>query len=176
LRLPAILSESEAGEIYKIAASRDELERLIAGGSMSYPNGIAISGDGKFLYVSHLEGITVIDLATQLQQLLTGPEDAQLGGQDGLIYYRNSLVGIQALTGGVDRVVRLHLENPMHVNRLEILQVNHPLFQLPTTGDVAGSNFYYIANSQLRSFDDHGKIYPTEKLNDTIILKIDLGK
>jgi len=168
------ISESKSGEVYKIDASLDELRLLVPGGSMGYPNGIAISENGKFLYVSHLEGITVIDLASQQRQLLEATENTQLGGQDGMVYYQNSLIGIQALTGGVDRVVRLHLENPRRVKQLEILQVNHPLFALPTTGDVAGHEFYYIANSQLRSFDEKGNILPNEKLSDAIILKVDL--
>ncbi len=165
------ISESTAGDIYKIDASRDVLELMIPGGSMGDPNGIAISEDNKFLYVSHLEGITVIDLASRERQLLAGPEDTQLGSQDGMVFYKNSLIGIQALTGGVDRVVRLHLQDPKHVKRLEVLQVNHPLFDLPTTGVMVGDEFYYIANSQLRSFDEKGNIFPPEKLHDTVILK-----
>jgi sugar lactone lactonase YvrE len=166
------ISESTAGEIYKIDASRDVLELLIPGGSMGFPNGIAISEDNKFLYVSHLEGITVIDLASGNRQLLIGPEDTQLGGQDGMVYYRNSLIGIQSLTGGVERVVRLYLQDPKRVKRLEVLQVNHPLFELPTTGVMVGEEFHYIANSQLHSFDEKGNIFPSEKLNETVILKV----
>jgi hypothetical protein len=74
----------------------------------------------------------------------------------------------------VERIVRLHLENPSSVGRVEVLQVNHPLFQLPTTGDIAGNHFYYIANSQLRSFDEKGQIFPPDKLNDPVILKVPL--
>ena len=170
------ISESNTGEIYRITAKKDELELFVPASGMEFPNGIAISPDGGWLYVAHVAGITVLDLSSGTKQLLTGPPDSQLGGHDGLIFYKNSLIGMQALTGGVERIVRLHLNKPEHVDRIEVLQVNHPLFALPTTGDVAGDQFYYIANSQLRSFDEKGVIFPAEKLKDPVILKIDLSR
>lgn len=168
------ISESRAGEVYKISAQKDQLELMIAGGEMDFPNGLALSSDDNWLYVSHFAGITVVDLKTGGKQLLSGPPQSQLGSHDGLIFYKNSLIGIQILSGSVNRIVRFHLQNPQTVKRIEVLQVNHPLFELPTTGDMAGDEFYYIANSQLRSFDENGKIFPAEKLKDPVILKIDL--
>jgi sugar lactone lactonase YvrE len=169
------ITESHVGEVYRITAKKDELELFVPASGMEFPNGIAISPDGRWLYVAHFAGITVVDVSSGAKQLLTGPADSQLGGHDGLVYYRNSLVGIQVLTGGVDRIVRFHLKNPQQVERIDILQINHPLFALPTTGDIAGDEFYYIANSQLRSFDEKGVIFPAEKLKDPVILKIELN-
>ena len=168
------VSESKGGAVYKLHGQTDRLELFATGEQMGYPNGIALSEDAKFVYVSHIEGITVVNTSNAERKLLTGPADSQLGSNDGLVFYANSLVGIQQLTGGVERIVRFHLENPLHVKRVEVLQVNHPLFQLPTTGDMAGDEFHYIANSQLRSFDEKGQIFPAEKLNDPVILKVDL--
>ena len=168
------VSESMAGEIYRITTKADTLELLIPTGSMGYCNGLALSQDARFLYVSHIEGITVMDLQSGQKQLLAGPPDSELGNHDGMIFYKNSLIGIQGLTGDVDRIVRFHLEDPTRVGRIEVLQNNHPLFQLPTTGDMKGDEFYYIANSQLRSFDEKGKIFPPEKLNNPLIFKVDL--
>ena len=42
-----------------------------------------------------------------------------------------------------------------------------------TTGEVAGSTYYYLANAQLRAFRD-GKILPWEELDPVLILKTDL--
>jgi sugar lactone lactonase YvrE len=168
------ISESNTGEVYRITAKKDELELFVSAANMEFPNGIAISSDGRWLYVAHFAGITVIDLTSGSKQFLNGPPDSQLGGHDGLVYYKDSLIGIQVLTGGVDRIVRFHLKNPQQVERIEILQINHPLFALPTTGDIAGDAFYYIANSQLRSFDEKGVIFPPEKLKDPVVLKINL--
>ena len=52
--------------------------------------------------------------------------------------------------------------------------MNHPHFDIPTTGAITNDQFYYIANSQLRSFDKDHNIQPMEKLKDVIILKIKL--
>jgi len=32
--------------------------------------------------------------------------------------------------------------------------------------------FHYIANSKLRTFDEKRNIFPPEKLNDTVLLKV----
>jgi hypothetical protein len=74
-----------------------------------------------------------------------------------------------------NRVVRFDLnEAGNRVIRAVVLDSNHPLYKIPTTGVIDKRNFYYIANSQLRSFDENGKILPLEKLQDIKILKLKL--
>jgi hypothetical protein len=71
--------------------------------------------------------------------------------------------------------VRLRLSaDGRSADSVDVLLVNHPLFVLPTTGDMVGDEFHFIANSQLRSFDAKGAILPAESLGDTVILKVDL--
>jgi hypothetical protein len=89
-----------------------------------------------------------------------------------MVFYKGSLVIVGGILG-VDRVVRLFLsDDGKSVVRAKVLEANHPLFNLPTTGVMADSSFYYIANSQLRSFDEKGNIFPCEKLQDSFILKV----
>lgn len=171
----AYITDSLSGSIYRISATNDRLELFLSGGNLGYPNGIAVSAEGKFLYVSHIEGTTVVNLSTGARALLSGPPDAQLGDLDGLVYYRQSLVGVQSLSGDITRIVRFFLsEEGTTVTRIQVLQANHPAFVIPTTGDLVGDEFHYIANSQIGSFDEKGKIFPDEKLSDPIILKVDL--
>jgi sugar lactone lactonase YvrE len=166
------ITDTDEGAVYKISAEKDELKFFVKPEGMSYPNGIALSGDDKFLYVAHLQGISVIDLKSKEVKLLKAPESTATTSIDGMLFYENSLIANQALTG-VERVARFHLSSdPARIERLEVLQVNHPTFVMPTTGVVAGDSFYYIANSQLRSFDETGKIFPDDKLQETIILKV----
>ena len=55
-----------------------------------------------------------------------------------MVFYANSLIANRALTG-VERVARFHLgSNAFHIEKLEVLQINHRTFVLPTTGVVAG--------------------------------------
>jgi sugar lactone lactonase YvrE len=168
------ITDTDEGSVYKISAAKDELELFVKPEGMSYPNGIALSGDEKFLYVANIQGISVVDLKTKDVKLLKGPESTATTGIDGMVFHQNSLIANQALTGA-ERIARFHLSSdPTRIEKLELLQVNHPSFVMPTTGVVAGSAFYYIANSQLRAFDETGKIFPDEKLQETIILKVNL--
>jgi hypothetical protein len=59
------------------------------------------------------------------------------------------------------------------VIRFEVLEQGHPLSDLPLTGTIVGDDLYYVARSQLRAFDDM-KIWPMEKLKETVILKLPL--
>ena len=52
----------------------------------------------------------------------------------------------------------------------ETIERHHPRFAQPTTGEVAGSEYYYIANAQLRRFRD-GKILPLDSLDPVLMLK-----
>jgi sugar lactone lactonase YvrE len=168
------ITDSDEGSVYRISAEKDELELFVKPEGMSYPNGIALSGDERFLYVANIQGISVVDLKTREVKLLTAPESTATTSIDGMVFHKDSLIANQALTGA-ERVARFHLSSdPTRIEKLELLQVNHPTFVMPTTGVVAEGSFYYIANSQLRAFDETGKIFPDEKLQETIILKVNL--
>jgi len=51
------------------------------------------------------------------------------------------------------------------------LFADHPQFNIPTTGTVAGSWFYFIANSQLTNYDA-GKIKDPSRLEEVLILRV----
>ncbi len=71
-------------------------------------------------------------------------------------------------------MVRFYLNPALdRVERLEVLERRNPIFNIPTTGAVAGSEFYYIANTQLRNLKD-GKILSREQLRPVQILKVRL--
>jgi sugar lactone lactonase YvrE len=168
------ITDSSDGSVYKIAASKDLLEVLIPSKKLSYPNGIALSSDDRLLYVADIAGLTVLDLVTMKQQQIENEASVALTGIDGMVFYENSLVIVGGILG-VDRIVRLFLgKDGKSVVRAKVLEANHPLFNLPTTGVMADSSLYYIANSQLRSFDEKGNIFPCEKLQDSFILKVNV--
>jgi sugar lactone lactonase YvrE len=170
------ITDSNAGSVYRILAAQDKLEQFVKPPGMNYPNGIALSADDSHLYVAHLAGISVIDLSTKEIKPIKAPENVATSSIDGMVFYDHSLIANQGLTG-VERVARFYLSSdPGRIEKLELLQVNHPVFVLPTTGVVAEDSFYFIANSQLRSFDENKKIWPEDKLQETIILKVPLAK
>ena len=114
-----------------------------------------------------------IDIATRKHFLLTHPEDISLYGIDGIYFYKNSLICIQ---NGLQRVSRFYLNaEGSKVLKMEITESRNPCFNWPTTGAVVDDSFYYIANSQIRSFNPDGSVFPPEKLTEVVILHTELN-
>jgi hypothetical protein len=125
--------------------------------------------------VAHFGGISVIDLNTRETKPMAAPETVPLFGIDGLYFHENALIGVQ---NGIDadRIVQFTLGNGGRaVTAMRVLENNHPGFNIPTTGVVAGKSFYYISNSQLLNLQPDGTLKDPEKLKDVVVLKIRLG-
>lgn len=175
---PAMLNDlalMEDGSLFATDMGRSNVVRLAPEGTafevwakdLSYPNGIALSEDQRFLYVADFRGITRFEVSDASRTRIESK--ALLGGIDGLSMHREKLIGIQNAIGKT-RVIRI---DPADGN-VEILESGNPLFDIPTTGTVAGDDYFFIANSQLRAFDDDHTIWSMEKLRDPVMLKIGL--
>lgn len=158
------VTDTNANRVYRITG--DALEVFVE--DLRYPNGIAVSDDGRYLYVADFRGINRFDLRENNAKVIL-PSKQPLAGIDGLKFHEGTLIGIQN-AAGASRVIRVHLDD---ANRIELLETKNPLFHLPTTGVIAGRDYYFIANSQLRAFTD-GKLWPEEKLRDPVVLQIRL--
>lgn len=138
--------------IFRVDRARDVLE-LFTPATGLFVNGLALSGDGRRLYLAaHARGVMVLDLATRGLLPLGVPEEATLNGIDGLYVYGDSLVGVQnALRHGPMRVVQAFLDPAgLRATCVAILDRNHPLYDIPTTGVVVGDALHYVATSQTR--------------------------
>jgi serine beta-lactamase-like protein LACTB, mitochondrial len=167
------LTDSPAGAIYMLPAGGDGLVEVIPPSTYAFPNGITRSQDGRRLFVAHGGGIDRIEIATRTRTRLLAPDSLNLGGIDGLAFYRNSLIAHQP--SWFQRVVRLRLDRTEErVASWETIERHHPRFVQPTTGEIAGDIYYYIANAQLRRFRD-GKIFPWDSLDPVLVLKADLA-
>lgn len=140
----------------------------------SFFNGITISPDGKSIFAaSHLDGVIRFDVADGKRVVIDVPPGATLGAIDGLYFHERSLVGVQG--SDPSRVVRAWLdETYSRVVDFAVLEQAHPLSDFPLTGVIVGDELYYIARSQLRAFDEKGKIWPMERLKETVVLKLPL--
>ena len=167
------LTDSQAGGIYRVAAGGTDVTQVLPPRTYTFPNGISRSADGHSLFVAHGAGIDRIDLPGGGRTRLASPDTLNLGGIDGLAFHRHALIAHQP--GWFNRVVRLRLDEAYgRVTGWEILERHHPRFLQPTTGEVAGDRYYYIANAQLRSFRA-GKILPWDSLAPVLVLKTELG-
>jgi hypothetical protein len=169
------VTDTKQSAVHKIVPSKQTIEPWYHNNDSFGPNGIAASQDQKYLFVAHWSGITRITIAdTQHMQMQT-KLNTTLSGIDGLYFYNNSLIAVQNKIGPQARVMRFELNKEMNgVAKSTIIESGNPLLNVPTTGVIVNDEFYFIANSQLRSFSTDGTIFPFDKLQPTIILKLPL--
>lgn len=160
--------------IYKIGED-DRLEKFVDLSDFPYPNGITISDDNKHLFVAHSGGVARIDLESGEVKNLKVPEEVKIAGKesmDGIYYFKGSLVGVQP---DIRTVQRFYLNKEEDaITESAILEVNHPMMDNPTTGEIVAGYFYYIANAQFGSFNDDGSLYDLDQLYEPVILKTQL--
>jgi len=141
-------SDSMTGSIYRLPGGECRLELVIQDARMSFPNGIALSKDDTKLHVAHIEGLSVIDLASGRRTPLAVPHDAAVNSMDGLIRDGDDLLGIQP-SPNLARVLRIRLDEAGIVIR-DVMTVSSPPPGVPSasTGTLAGSHYYSVASSQ----------------------------
>jgi sugar lactone lactonase YvrE len=170
------VTDSDAGAVHVLRRGADKLEVLVPAQSFSYPNGIALSGDEKYLFVAHFRGIARVDPKTGQFTPMAAASGIVLGGIDGLSLYKNGFVAVQNSIGRA-RVTRYFLDAELgRVEREDILESKNALFDaIPTTGVLSGAAFYYIANSQLRALNEAGQLAPESELREPQVLKVTLA-
>src|SRR5262249_17844303 len=98
-----------------------------------------------------------------------------LAGIDGMYWYKDVLLAVQYGTGS-RRVARFHLSsNGLRVTSTDILEYRTPLVSFPTTGAVAGGNFYFIANTGIDNLKDNEIVDP-KKLEPVHIAVVTLDQ
>lgn len=166
------VSDTDFKAVYVVDPTEQKLELFLQSDQLQYSNGITYLSKTNSLVVSTGSGLTTIKL--QNKEIGTLPfEKYYLLGSDGLYFYKGSLIGIQNVTYPVS-VNRFYLnEQETAIQKAELLLVNDPSFDLPTTGALAGDWFYYIANSQLGNYSE-GAVTDATKLQNTCIMRIKL--
>ena len=75
----------------------------------------------------------------------------------------------------MERVVQFRLDPAgERVEGVRIIESRNALLDAPTTGAIAGSDFFYIANSQLEDLGDDGKLKAGAKRADVRIFRAHL--
>lgn len=127
-----------------------------------YPNGIALSADGKLLFIADMLGVIRVDLGTyESADVDPGPHNT-LCGIDGLYWHNGEFLGVQYGTGEY-RVVRWWLSpDARRVVSKEILEYGTELVSDPTTGAIFGGSFYFIANTGIYNLENDTIIDPAK--------------
>lgn len=171
------VTDTMSGEIFILQREKDALEVFIPTGTFYAPNGIAISDDGRKLFVSDVPwGVYVVDVTTKRSEWLPQTTGISPSGSDGLYFYDNSLIGIINIVSERNgRIARFYLDRSAPaITRATVLDCNHPVYQWPTTGVVVGDSFFYIANSQYGSFDEKRSLAEMN-LHKVVVMRVKLS-
>lgn len=90
------VTDTAEGSVYQLSPGKTAFQRIAPQHTFTAANGIALSADGRLLYVSTWEdGMDVIDLQTGTVAPMIHPDDVCLAFIDGLYAIDGSLVAIQ---------------------------------------------------------------------------------
>ena len=166
------VADSAGLAIYQLTDGDNKLQILVGPEAGISPQGLALSHDGRILFVSnYLSGLYAIDLASSRITMVREHAPDSLAGIDGLITYGKNLIAIQ---NGIqpNRVVLLRMsEDGMTVQAVRTLEVNHPLFGEPTLGVVVNDSLFFVANNQIERFLSQ---HSFADFPDPVVLKRDL--
>jgi sugar lactone lactonase YvrE len=170
-----LVGDAPVGAIYRLSPGSESFETVVGPGVMFSPQGIVILPDGgQTLVADYSRGLCLLGSDGGVQ-VLSSPEDAWLGGIDGLsLKGRRELIAVQ---NGItpSRVVRIRLNEEVDgVARVDVLDLAHPEHDQPTLGEVVGDEFLYVANSLWDAWDRDGSLVEGRKLTPPVILRISL--
>lgn len=149
-----ITTDSLSNAVFRFDPSTHTFKALPIHRLLFYPTGLALGGDDDTLYVADSLGVMKVDLASgKSRDVVPGPRST-LAGIDGLYWYKGSLIGIQNGIGS-PRVAEFHLSSDgLSVGRTTVLENRTHFCVLPSTGVIVGTDFFFIANSQIDNMND----------------------
>ena len=144
------VSDGAAGGVYACKLRCTALVPLIAAGTFRSAQGLAVSRDGRFLYVADYGGgLFSIDLKKPKSAKLV----AAIKGIDGLVRDGDALIAI--VNGDGRKIVRLTFDAAGAVS--EELLATPPGPGDPTLGTIVERRLIYVADAQWDRFDASGK-------------------
>lgn len=168
------ISDTGLSGIYRLQTKSSELEVFVPSTAFAATQGLAFSEDDKTLFVAdYSDGLWALDMASKGQRKIEAPPGVWLGGLDGLSRVRGAFIAVQI---GVkpERVLRIQLDSlGEKITRVETLEMNHPDYEGPIQGVVAGDAFLYVANCQLDLGTETGE-FAADRARPTVVLRLHL--
>ncbi len=145
------VSDGAAGGLYICKPGCEILSRFVPEGSFESPQGMAVSRDGRTLFVADYgRGLYRLDARKPKAPVLVAP----VKGIDGLVRDGDALVAI--VNGGGRKVLRLTMDEAGAITgQTELATLAGP--GDPTLGMVSGNKLIYVADAQWDRFDKNGK-------------------
>ncbi len=165
-QLPASLTVAPDGTVFIADAARPQIhrfkdgkvERIAASSALTSLRGIAVSKDGKRLFVSDYD-LGLIGMATDGKELYgLSAGNHNLAGIEGLVWHGEHLYAIQNAFPP-SRLVRIvTAQGGAELKGLQPLEANRPALSMPTVGVVVDNDYFFIANSQRDIYGPDGKL------------------
>lgn len=141
------VTDTNRNSVYKLVPGGKTLELLLQDRRMTFPNGIVLTPDQRTLYVTHVEGISAIDVGTGSRKLLPVSADASVNSIDGLLLHQGQLYAVQN-SPYLDRIVGIALASDgSSVERVWTVSSHAPAGLSHTTAAIAGDHLYMIGGT-----------------------------
>jgi WD40 repeat protein len=173
----AYITDTQSSRIFHVPSDLNKLTIFMIDSLIYWPNGIAISPNDSLLYVeSDYNGILIIDLYDKSINKIGNPMSVETGGIDGLMYYKNSLIGIaNSQHENFEYVVRYKLNsNGREIISASIIDKANPEFNTPTTGVIVEDYLYVLASTCLDVYNSN-KMNQKDLLKNPLVLKYQLN-
>ncbi len=172
------ITDSKSDKVFTVQYPNDTLAEYLSDARLMNPNGIALSGNKKRLFVaSTTNGVQIIELKNKK---IISEKSIETTGIDGMKYHQGRLFAIR----NSDENYANHglycielSENEDKIQGVKSVLVGHSLLNVPTTFDISNNHILMLANSQMDNLNqDNNQIINQGSLTETIILKYKIEK
>ena len=169
-------SDSGSGAIYEI--SREGPPRtVVAADRLRGSNGLAVSPDGRRLYVAHSTGLALVEPGTGEVKRVNNTTRETVAAIDGLYDFHGELIGVQNLTTpGRVIIISLSKDGESITRVRTLLSHHHNALQEPTTGVITERGFYLLAATGVGHMNDKGGIDDPSSVPRPTVLRIPLPR
>lgn len=165
-------TDSGGGAVFEISET-GAVRAVVARGQLRGSNGLAVSPDGKRLYIAHATGLAMVDIASGDLRRVAIPARETVAAIDGLYAWQDGLIGVQNVTNP-GRVIWMPLAHDgLSITRVQtLLSHHHPSLDEPTTGALGADAFYLLAATGVSRLQPDGRIDHPETIPKPTVLRV----
>lgn len=142
------VTDTQDGRVWRALPGENVLQHFAAIGSLISPNGITISTDGRILFVADVDHVRGLELSNGQSWRIAVPDTFGVTGIDGLAFVNGALIAHHPLSFW--RIAPYSLDaTGRRITSRELIEANTPDSRTSTTGEVVGTDYVFIGNSQI---------------------------
>jgi hypothetical protein len=149
------VTDSATGAVYVLRSGAPAIELFVRAPNFTFPNGIVMTRNQRYLIVATVEGLNRIDAATRAVTRLRVPDNASVNSIDGLAWSGDALVGVQG-SPYMSRTIKIVIsDDATAVRSVAVLNSFTPREYSFTTAAVGGGQVYVVGGAP--AVDAQGK-------------------